>query len=103
MNHVSKYIGGATLAVALMAASASSAYAWSRSGSTTGPRGNSVTSNGSGSCSGGSCSRSGTVTGPRGTYTTSGKTTCSGGSCTHSGNVTGPNGGSVNRTGTVSK
>lgn len=104
MTPVSKYVGGATMALVLMAASVSNAHAWSRSGSTTGPRGKSVSSSSNGSCSGGSCSRSGSVTGPRGgTAATSGKTNCSGGACTHTGNVTGPNGGSVTRSSTVSK
>jgi hypothetical protein len=96
------YLATATLAVALMTAAASSADAgWVRSGSGTGPRGNSWSSTGSGSCAGGTCSSSQTFTGPRGTTTRNGSTTCSGGTCNHTGTITGPNGGTINRSSTV--
>jgi hypothetical protein len=96
------YLATAALAVALMTAAASSADAgWVRSGSGTGPRGNSWSSTGSGSCAGGTCSSSQTFTGPRGTTTRNGSTTCSGGTCNHTGTITGPNGGTINRSSTV--
>jgi hypothetical protein len=93
----------AILATVLMAAGTSSADAWSRSGGGTGPRGNSWSSTGSGSCAGGTCSSGQTYTGPRGTTTRNGSTSCSGGVCSHTGTVTGPNGNSATRSGTVTR
>lgn len=98
-----KSIAFAAAALTMMALAAD-ANAWTRSGSATGPRGGTWSSQGSGSCSGGSCSHSGTVTGPNGgTSSYGGSTSCSGGSCTHNGTVTGPNGGTRSRTTTWSR
>jgi hypothetical protein len=93
------------LATALMVAGtvAADAGGWSRSGSGTGPRGNSWSSSGSGSCNGGTCSSQQSVTGPRGTTTRSGSTSCSDGSCSHSSTATGPAGNTVTRSGTITR
>lgn len=49
-------------------------------------------------------SRSGSVTGPGGrTATTQGGGSCAGGSCTYGGSVTGPQGRSFNRSGTATR
>lgn len=94
-----------TLAAAFLLAGASVADAgWSRKGGGTGPRGNSWSSTGSGSCSGGSCASMQTFTGPNGgTTTRNGSTTCSGGTCNHSATVTGPNGHGYTRSGSVTR
>lgn len=77
---------------------------WSRSGSVTGPRGNTFSGSGSGSCSGGSCSASRSVTGPYGgTVSRNGSGSCSGGTCSGSRTTTGPYGGSVTRSGSFSR
>lgn len=93
------------LAAVLLVAGASIAEAgWSRKASGTGPRGNSWSSTGSGSCYGGSCSSAQTFTGPAGgTTTRSGNTTCAGGTCNHSATVTGPNGNGYTRSGSVTR
>ncbi len=86
------------IASALLIAGVSAADAgWSRSGGGTGPRGNSWTSSGGGSCYGGSCTSSQKFTGPRGTYTRDGSTSCSGGTCSGGATYTGPAGNSVKR------
>lgn len=56
----------ATLAAAtfLIAGTSLAEAQWSRNGSVTGPAGRSVTTQGGGSCAGGSCSFGGTATGP---------------------------------------
>jgi hypothetical protein len=97
-------LGSAAIAVMLVTAAASTADAWTRSGSGMGPRGNSWSSTGAGSCAGGSCSSKQTFTGPRGgTTTRTGSTTCSGGTCNHTWTVTGPNGGGFTRGSTISR
>jgi hypothetical protein len=98
------FVAPAALALVLMAAGASSADAgWVHSGGGTGPRGNTWSSTGSGSCAGGTCNSTQTFTGPRGTTTRNGSTTCSGGTCTHTGTGTGPYGRGYNRSGTVTR
>jgi len=78
------------------------ARGFSRSGSVTGPRGNTITSQGSGSCAGGSCSSQQTITGPRGGVTTrSNSAQCANGQCTTSHTTTGPRGQSINRQSTI--
>ena len=67
-----KLIAMSTLAGALSIAAAVDASAWTRSGTSTGPRGTSSVQ-ASGSCANGTCSRSATRTGPAGnTYTRQG-------------------------------
>jgi uncharacterized low-complexity protein len=64
-----KLIAMSTLAGALSIAAAADASAWTRSATSTGPRGTS-SMQASGSCANGTCSRSATRTGPAGnTYT----------------------------------
>jgi uncharacterized low-complexity protein len=64
-----KLISMSTLAGALSIAAAADASAWTRSATSTGPRGTS-SMQASGSCANGTCSRSATRTGPAGnTYT----------------------------------
>jgi len=60
-----KLIAMSTLAGALSIAAAADASAWTRSATSTGPRGTSSVQ-ASGSCAGGFCSRSVTRTGPNG-------------------------------------
>ncbi len=94
------------IAAAVIIASASIAEAgnWSRSGSATGPRGGTWTSQSHGSCANGACTSSRTVTGPHGgTYTRDSSTTCGGGSCTRDYTITGPRGGTVSGTRTWSR
>jgi hypothetical protein len=105
---------------------------WTRSGSVTGPRGNSASFAGSTSCAGGTCNRattytgpngrevtasgsvartapgqfssSGTVTGPRGgTASHSATTDCAGGTCTRTGSITGANGTTYSTANTVTR
>ena len=89
------------LSVSLLTAAAfatTSAGAWERSSSTTGPYGGTVSSYGSGSCSGGTCSSSQSVTGPYGrSATRTGSTSCSGGSCSGTATYTGRYGRTVTR------
>ena len=60
----------------LTVAAAADASAWTRSGTSTGPRGGTSNFQASGSCANGSCSRSATRTGPAGnTYTRQGTVT----------------------------
>ena len=67
-----KLIAMSTLAGALSIAAAADASAWTRSATSTGPRGTSSVQ-ATGSCANGSCSRSATRTGPAGnTYTRQG-------------------------------
>jgi len=100
-----KYLASSLALAALMTfATLSDAGAWQRSGSTTLGNGRSFNSQGSGSCSGGTCSGSGSVTGPNGgTLTHKGTVVCYGGVCTSSGSATGPRGGTLNHSGTFSR
>lgn len=67
-----KLIAMSTLAGALSIAAAADASAWTRSATSTGPRGTS-SMQATGSCANGTCSRSATRTGPAGnTYTRQG-------------------------------
>ena len=54
----------------LSIAAVANANAWTRTGSTTGPRGGTSSLSASGSCAGGTCSRSATRTGPAGNSAT---------------------------------
>ena len=76
---------------------------WTRSGSITGPRGNTDTFAGTSSCGGGSCSRATTFTGPNGRTVTGDKTVTrtAPGQFSSSGSVTGPNGGTISHSGTT--
>jgi hypothetical protein len=123
------------LAVALaLCAMAGAAEARDRSysGSVTGPRGNTVTMQGTRSCSGTTCSSTQAWTGPGGqtatrtqevtgvgtgsgtsattwtgpagrTVTREGSRSCSGGTCAFGGTVTGPNGGQRSYSGSVTR
>jgi hypothetical protein len=104
----------------------------SYSGSVTGPHGNTVTMQGTRSCSGTTCSSTQTWTGPAGrtatrnhevtgvgtgsgtstttltgpagrTVTREGSRSCSGGTCAFGGTVTGPNGGQRTYSGSVTR
>jgi hypothetical protein len=87
----------AALTGLLAIATVTSASAWERNGSVSGPRGTN-TFNAQGSCSGGSCARSATATGAYGrTVTRNGSGSCSGNSCSGSRTTTGPAGRSVQR------
>lgn len=87
----------ASLAGILAIATLTSASAWERNGSVSGPRGTNTFS-AQGNCSGGSCSRSATATGAYGrTATRNGSGSCSGHSCSGSQTTTGPAGNSVRR------
>lgn len=90
------------LAVLLSVAAVSQADAWTRSGSVTTARGT-YTGSASGSCAGGTCSRSGSVTGPNGnTVSRSGSVTRTGPyRYSYTRTTTGPNGNSVTRSGAV--
>ncbi|MDI4664844.1 hypothetical protein K9U40_10960 [Xanthobacter autotrophicus] len=85
-------------------AAVTEAAAWTRSGSTTTPRGT-YTSAASGGCSGGTCSRSATASGPYGgTVSRSGSVSQTApGAYNYSRTTTGPNGNSVSRSGSVSR
>lgn len=84
--------------LALAAASATSANAWERHTSATGPYGGTVSKHNSGSCSGGSCSSTQTATGRYGdTVTRNGSTTCAGGVCNGTATYRGPAGNTVTR------
>lgn len=96
-------ITAAVLTGILAIAAATSASAWERNSSVSGPRGTN-TFNAQGSCSGGSCSRSATATGAAGrTATRSGSGSCSGGSCSGSRTTTGPGGRTFQRSGSFSR
>lgn len=96
MSKFTKLIAPAALLLAVT--TATSANAWERNRATTGPNGGTVSSWGSGSCSGGSCSSSQGVTGRYGrTATRSGSASCAGGSCSGNATYTGPAGRSVTR------
>ncbi|MEO1711429.1 MAG: hypothetical protein AAFR70_14295 [Pseudomonadota bacterium] len=87
----------AALTSILAISTVTSASAWERNGSVSGPRGTN-TFNAQGSCSGGSCARSATATGAYGrTATRNGSGSCSGGTCSGSRTTTGPAGRSVTR------
>ncbi|MEL6226454.1 MAG: hypothetical protein AAFR01_05470 [Pseudomonadota bacterium] len=87
----------AALTSILAIATVTSASAWERNGSVSGPRGTN-TFNAQGSCSGGSCARSATATGAYGrTATRNGSGSCNGGTCSGSRTTTGPAGRSVTR------
>lgn len=85
-------------------ATVSQAAAWTRSGTTTTPRGT-YHSSASGGCAGGTCSRSATATGPYGgSASRSGSVTRTApGSYSYSRTTTGPYGNSVNRSGSVNR
>lgn len=84
-------------------ATVTSASAWERKGSASGPRGTN-TFNAQGSCLGGSCSRSATATGAYGrTATRNGSGSCSDGNCSGIRTTTGPAGRSVTRSGRISR
>jgi hypothetical protein len=86
------------IATALLLAGATTADAYTRSSSTTGPNGGKYSSSGAGSCSGGKCSSSQSATGPRGNSASrSGNTSCSGGTCSGGATYTGPAGNQVKR------
>ncbi len=93
-----------TLATGLLAGSLAllsfgQAYAWTRDGHVSGPRGT-ASVHASGGCANGACSRSITRTGPRGYSTTrSGSVACDGAYCTGTRTTTGPYGNSVTRSG----
>lgn len=73
-----------------------------RSGTITGPRGKTATTQGSGSCAGGSCSSQQSITGPNGrTATRNNSAQCAGGQCTTNHVVAGPNGRGFKRRGTI--
>jgi len=96
-------ITSAALTGILAIATLTSASAWERNGSITGPRGTNTFS-AQGSCSGGSCSRSATATGAYGrTATRNGSGSCSGGSCSGSRTTTGPGGRTFQRSGSFSR
>jgi hypothetical protein len=88
--------------VASFAASvAVEAKEWKRQGSVTTQKGT-YTTQGSGACAGQACSRSGSTTGPNGkSVTTSGSVARTDTGVTGTRTVTGPNGGTVTRGGTV--
>jgi len=93
----------AVLAGIVAIATATSASAWERNGSVSGPRG-ANTFSAQGNCSGGSCSRSATATGAYGrTATRSGSGSCSGGNCSGSRTTTGPAGRTFQRSGSFSR
>ncbi len=76
---------------------------WSRTGSVTGPRGNTTTFTGGTSCAGGSCNRSTTFTGPNGRDVNANSTVTrtAPGQFSSSGTVTGPNGRTISRSGST--
>jgi hypothetical protein len=91
-------IASLALASILVLGAVADASAYTRSSSTTGPRGNTVGSTGTGSCTGGACVSNQTVTGPRGqSGTRSGTTTCADGKCQGGATYTGPGGNTVKR------
>lgn len=95
-------IATAALTGVLAVSMVTDAFAWSRNGTVSGPRGTNTFS-AHGNCSGGTCSRSARVTGAYGqTATRNGTASCSGNSCSASRTTTGPRGRSVNRSGNVS-
>jgi hypothetical protein len=78
---------------------------WSRSGTATGPGGRTVTTQGGGSCAGGTCTYGGTATGPAGhSITRQGSVTRTApGQFQSSGSVTGPGGRTATRSGSFSR
>ena len=80
------------------------AQQWSRGGTITGPYGGTTTTQGGGSCAGGSCSYGGSVTGPGGrSFNRSGNLTRTApGQFQSSATYTGPRGLSASRTGSFS-
>jgi uncharacterized low-complexity protein len=92
----------ASLAVAtglLLAMTAGANAQVTRSTSTTGPAGNTVSKDATAQCAGGTCTSNKTVTGPRGnTASKSGTTTCAGGKCSGGSTTTGPAGNTLKRT-----
>jgi len=98
-----RFAASSALAIVFALALAADASAFSRSGTTSGPRGVSSV-NSSAGCSGGTCSRNVARTGPAGnSYNRSGSASCSGGTCSGSATSTGPRGNSWNRQGSVSR
>jgi hypothetical protein len=99
-------IAALALAVALGGSliGASSADAYTRSSSTTGPAGGKWSSSGAGGCYGGACASNQSATGRRGnTVTRSGATSCSGGSCYGGATFTGPAGNTATRSRSFSR
>jgi hypothetical protein len=92
----------ASLAGILSLAIVSQASAWTRSGSVTTRRGT-FYGQSSGGCSGGTCSRSGSVTGPNGNTASRIRSATRTGpnSFSYSRTATGPNGNSVTRSGEI--
>lgn len=91
------------LALVIPAFAAGDAFALSRNGSTTGPRGTSTVS-ATANCANGSCNRNVNRTGPTGnTYSRTGTASCSGGHCTTNAVTTLPNGQTVTHQGSVSR
>lgn len=91
-------IASLALASMLVLGAVADASAYTRSSTTTGPRGNTVGSVGTGACYGGACVSNKTVTGPRGyTATRSGNTTCADGKCQGGATYTGPGGNTIKR------
>ncbi len=85
----------------LAAMAATPALAWERDKTVTTGRGT-HSRTASGSCSDGTCTRTGTATGPRGnSVTSSGSASCANGTCTRSSTVTTPNGKTVTSSGSV--
>jgi uncharacterized low-complexity protein len=99
---MTKTLTRAALAIVLTAASITSASAWSRSASYSGPHG--ASRQASASCSGGSCSWSRGGTNRYGdSWSRSGSASCGGGSCTVTRGGMGIYGNSWSRTGTVTR
>jgi hypothetical protein len=98
---VKTILAASSFAVALSFMATADANAWSRSTTVTGPRGT-ATVTASGSCANGVCTRQATRTGPRG-YSVSrqGTAQCAGGVCTTSSVVTGPYGGTRYRSSVI--
>lgn len=86
----------------LAASAVTDAFAWSRHGTVSGPRGT-ASVHAHGNCSGNSCSRSIRRTGPYGySATRTGSVSCSGHSCSGSRTTTLPSGRTIHRSRSVS-
>jgi hypothetical protein len=101
MSTVKTILAASSLAVVLSFAAAADANAWTRATTVTGPRGTSTVT-ASGACANGVCNRQVTRTGPRG-YSVSrqGSAQCAGGVCTTSSVATGPYGGTRYRSSVI--
>lgn len=92
------FFAPAAVAMTLLAAGASFAEAGSRSVTTIGPNGGTVTRQGTVKCEYGVCTSSQTLTGVNGNvYTRSGSTSCANGTCSGSAVYKGPAGKTVKR------